>query len=107
MSALDGYWAAYGETLHRVRRDRPSTFAELKAILDRFHHGALADSAASAFFPSQSADDELWEALVDAGWSIEFGEAGYVYEAHHPVTGARFEFVEGDLYDRTPPLAGA
>ena len=101
MSALDGYWAAYDATLARVRSERPSTFAELKAMLDVFHHGALADSAASAFFPSQSADEELWEALADAGWSIEFGEAGYVYEARHPITGARFEFVEGDLYDRT------
>lgn len=97
MSALDGYWAAYDATLARVRAERPSTFAELKAILDEFHHGALA--AGDAFFPSQSADEELWEALVDAGWSIEFGEAGYVYEASFPATGARFEFVEGDLYD--------
>lgn len=105
MSALDGYWAAYDATLVRVRSERPSTFAELKAILDRFHHGALA--AGDAFFPSSSADEELWEALEDAGWLIEFGEASYVYEALHPATGARFEFVEGDLYNQTPPLAGA
>lgn len=104
MSALDGYWAAYDATLARVRSERPSTFAELKAILDGFHHGALQDGGAQAFFPSQSADEELWEALVDAGWSVEFGEASYVYEAQHP-SGARFEFVEGDLYDRTPPPA--
>lgn len=105
MSALDGYWAAYGLTLARVRKQRPSTFTELKAILDDFNHGALQDGGAQAFFPSQSGDEELWEALVDAGWSIDFGEAGYVYEARHPATGARFEFVEGDLYDRTPPPA--
>lgn len=99
MSALDGYWAAYDAVLANVRALRPSTFTGVKAILDEFHHGALA--AGDAFFPSQSADEELWEALQDAGWSIEFGEASYVYEAHHPVTGARFEFVEGDLYDRS------
>ena len=103
MSALDGYWAAYDRVLERVRVEMPSSFAALKVILDEFHHGALA--AGDAFFPSQSADEELWEALVDAGWSVEFGEASYVYEARHP-SGARFEFVEGDLYDRTPPPAG-
>lgn len=105
MSALDGYWAAYDATLARVRAEHPSTFAELKAILDDFNHGALA--AGEAFFPSQSADDELIDALWDAGWRTRSIEGGYWYEATHPATGARFEFVEGDLYDKTPPLAGA
>lgn len=97
MSALNDYWARYDATLALVRSERPRTFSHLKAILDRFEPASSGD----AFFPSQSADDELSDALVDAGWSIEFEEGGYVYTAHVSGSRARFQFVEGDLYDRT------
>lgn len=102
MSALNGYWARYDATLARVRAERPSTFAELKAILDTFERPSSGD----AFFPSQSADEELWEVLQDAGWRIEWVEGGYWYNARHSVSGARLEFIEGDLYDRTTPASG-
>ena len=97
MSALDGYWAAYDATLARVRAERPSTFAELKAILDGFRLASSGD----AFFPSQSADDELSDALMDVGWRLHFIDGGYVYEARNLLGVLQFEFVEGDLYDRT------
>lgn len=93
---LDGYWAAYDATLARVRNERPDTFAALKAILDAFH----APSSGDAFFPG-GADDDLADALADAGWSLHFTEGSYVYTARHPLTGAKVQHVEGDLYDQT------
>jgi hypothetical protein len=97
VSALDGYWARYDETLAMVREQRPVTFSHLRAILDRFEPASSGD----AFFPSQSADDELSDALADAGWRIDFQEGGYVYVAYNPLGALTFQFVEGDLYDRT------
>lgn len=101
--SLDAYWAMYDRTLARIRDERPDTFAALKAILDGFEPLSSGD----AFFPG-GADDDLADALHDAGWEIRFNEGTYVYMARHPVTRAKLHHVEGDLYDRTrvtPPTA--
>lgn len=103
MSWVSGYWSRYEATLARVRSERPQSFAALKAILDDFEPPSSGD----AFFPSQAADDELYDALMDAGWRVRFVEGGYVYEARNVLGVLQFEFVEGDLYDKSPPLAGA
>ena len=94
---LDEYWARYAATLDLVRTERPVTFSHLRAILDRFETASSGD----AFFPSQSADDELSDALEDIGWHIAFKEGDYVYEAYSPAGKLIFRFIEGDLYDRT------
>lgn len=96
-AALDAYWAAYDRTLARVRTERPNTFDALKAILDAYEPPSSGD----AFFPG-GADDDLADALHDAGWTLRFTEGVYVYTATHPTTGARLEHVEGDIYDQTP-----
>lgn len=93
---LDGYWAMYDATLARVRQEKPDTFGALKAILDGFQP----QSAADAFFPG-GADDDLADALHDAGWHIHFTEGTYTYIARHPRIGAKTQHVEGDLYDLT------
>ncbi|MDL5351589.1 DUF4314 domain-containing protein [Microbacterium sp. zg-YB36] len=97
MSGIEAYWVAYDATLTRVRTERPDTFAGLKAILDTFEP----PSSGQAFF-GDGADDQLSDALHDAGWRIDFIEATYLYTARHPNTGARARYVEGDLYDETP-----
>lgn len=94
---LSAYWDAYDATLVRVRADKPDTFAALKAILDRFH----GPSSGDAFFPG-GADDDLADALHDAGWELRFTEGVYVYTARHPRTGAKLQHVEGDIYDQSP-----
>jgi hypothetical protein len=96
MSAFDHYWRLYDVTLGRIRDEKPDTFDALKAILDRFHPPSSGD----AFFPG-GADDTLADALRDAGWAITWREGDYLWDAHHPLTGAKVEHVEGDLYDRT------
>jgi len=97
MGALDPYWAGYDAVLANVRALRPQTFPELQTILAEFH----APSSGDAFFPSNSADEELWEALEDAGWRVEFREGNYVYQAFNAAGVYVFEFFEGDLYDRS------
>lgn len=93
--SLRAYWAAYDATLTRIRQQQPDTFAKLKAILDDFEPPSSGD----AFFPG-GADDDLADALHDAGWSLHFTEGSYVYTARHPRTGAKLQHVEGDLYDQ-------
>lgn len=93
MSSLDGYWARYDHTLTTLRAERPSTFAGVKTILDRFE----APSSGDAFFPG-GADDDLASALADAGWTIRFGEGDYVWTGRHPQSGAVLQYVEGDVY---------
>lgn len=93
---LSAYWAAYDATLARVRKEQPDTFAALKSILDAFEPPSSGD----AFFPG-GADDDLADALHDAGWDLHFTEGSYVYTARHPRTGAKLQHVEGDLYDQT------
>lgn len=90
-------WAAYDRTLSRIRDERPETFADLKAILDEFQP----PSAGDAFFPG-GADDTLGDAMEDAGWYVTWREGDYLWDARHPLTRARIEHVEGDVYDRTP-----
>ncbi len=97
MVNLGAYWSAYDATLARVRSETPNTFEALKGILDSFEPPSSGD----AFFPGGS-DDDLADALIDAGWVLNFREGAFVYTAHHPDTGARLEHVEGDLYDRSP-----
>jgi hypothetical protein len=93
---LGAYWPTYDATLARVRSEKPDTFPKLKAILDTFEPPSSGD----AFLPG-GADDDLADALHDAGWALRFSEGAYVYRATHPTTGAKLEHVEGDLYDRT------
>lgn len=93
---LSAYWAAYHSTLARIRAERPDTFAGLKAILDTFEPLSSGD----AFFPSGT-DDDLADALHDAGWEIHFNKGTYVYMARHLRTRAKLHYIEGDLYNRT------
>lgn len=93
MSALDGYWARYDHTLAVIRAERPSSFATLKVILDRFE----SPSSGDAFFPG-GADDDLASALADAGWDLTWEDGDYVWSARHPLSGAVLRYVEGDVY---------
>jgi hypothetical protein len=90
---LAAYWEKYDATLARIVAERPTTFAELKAILDDFEPPSSGD----AFFPD-GADESLGEALNAAGWTVRYGEAVYVYRATSP-TGERLTYVEGDIYE--------
>lgn len=99
MSSNDPYWAGYAATLARIRRDKPTTFAQLRAIVDGFHP-VMGETLFSGdtFFPS-GGEDTLAAALRDAGWRRQFLEGNYWYVAQHPTTGATCTYIEGDLYE--------
>jgi hypothetical protein len=87
------FWSGYAATLARVRAERPSTVDGVAAILSCFQ----APSAGIAFF-GNNADDQLSDALADAGWQLQFLERDYLWEARHPGTGERLHCIEGDVY---------
>lgn len=87
------YWKRYDATLARIRAEMPTSFAGVKLILDVFE----APSSGDAFFPD-GADDQLADALSDAGWYVELIEGTYLYRAIHP-SGAVLTYVEGDVYE--------
>jgi hypothetical protein len=97
---LASYWALYDATLGRIRQEKPTTFDQLKSILDSFEP----PSSAQAFFPD-GADDTLMSAVQDAGWEVIWADAYYHYRARCQATGAAFEYVEGDLYDESAKAA--
>lgn len=90
---LDMYWKRYEQTLATVVAERPSTGAGLKLILDRFEPPSSGDM----FFPG-GADETLADALMVAGWSVDFEEGDYLYTAVHPASGAVLQYVEGDVF---------
>lgn len=99
MGSNDPYWNGYAATLTRVRNEKPSTFAALRAIIDAFHPvmgGTL--FSGDTFFPS-GGEDTLAAALRDAGWRRRFIEGSYYYLAQHATTGATLTYIEGDLYE--------
>ena len=99
MGSNDAYWKGYAETLDRVRNEKPTTFAALKAIIDSFHP-VMGDILFSGdtFFPS-GGEDTLAQALREAGWRRRFLEGSYYYLAVHPESGAVCTYIEGDLYE--------
>ncbi|MGN6325793.1 hypothetical protein [Pseudolysinimonas sp.] len=95
MGALNGFWAHIDDQLRRIREEKPDTFEKLKEVLDP-------PSSGDAFFAGSGGDDQLGDAMSDAGWMVHWQEGDYLWVAHHPITGAQIEYVEGDVYDRTP-----
>ncbi|QEE61598.1 hypothetical protein FVA74_08420 [Salinibacterium sp. dk2585] len=91
--SLDMYWKRYDQTLALIRAEKPTTFAGVKLILDRFEPPSSGD----AFFPG-GADDTLADAMNDAGWSVKLEEGDYLWTAVHPYSGAVVQHVEGDVY---------
>jgi hypothetical protein len=95
---LDAFWAGYRLTLERVRVERPVTLDHLATILNAFQ----APQAGRAFF-GNNADDQLGDAVADAGWVVHYVEGDYVWEAGHPASGEWIHYIEGDVYEGRHP----
>lgn len=91
------FWTAIADQLATIRTNRPTTVAQIIEILG----GSAAANAGDAFFAGSGGDDQLWDALSDAGWSIHPKEGSYYYTATHPTTGQTLTYIEGDVYDNT------
>lgn len=55
------------------------------------------DGKAEGFFAGGGGDDDMWDALDDAGWEIVWAEADYYYAMRAP-NGDVITYVEGDVY---------
>lgn len=86
------YWPAHLAALARVRRERPRTFEAVKAILDTF----VPPSRAEAFFPDGGFDN-LADALLAAGWQVEFDEATHAFRAWNPQDYKGLVYDHGDI----------
>ncbi|MGP6177855.1 hypothetical protein ACTU6U_11210 [Microbacterium sp. A196] len=91
MNAED-FWPAHLAVLSRVRRERPRTFEAVKAILDTFSP----PSRGEAFFPDGGFDN-LADALLAAGWGVEFDEATHAFRAWHPGDHDGLIYDHGDI----------
>ncbi|RMB57262.1 hypothetical protein [Tessaracoccus antarcticus] len=91
------FWTAIADQLATIRTNRPTTVAEIIETLG----GSAAASAGDAFFAGSGGDDQLWDALEEAGWRIHPIEGAYYYTATHPATGQSLTYIEGDVYDNT------
>ncbi len=91
------FWNTISDQLTTIRNTQPTTVAQVTEILG----GSAAASAGDAFFAGSGGDDQLSEALDDAGWKIRGIEFPYYYTATHPATGETLTYIEGDVYDNT------
>lgn len=98
---MDAYWTKYDQTLARVVSERPTTFDDLKVILDSFEP----PSSGEAFFPG-GADETLGHALTAAGWRVNYREGDYVWVARSAFSGELITYVEGDLYRGDQTMKG-
>ncbi len=96
-TAPRSFWSVIADQLASIRTNRPTTVAEVITILG----GSAAASAGDAFFAGSGGDDQLGEALSDAGWSLKRIEGDYYFTATHPTTGETLTYIEGDVYDNT------
>ena len=97
---LSTIWAAIAAQLDLIRTKRPTTVAEVGRILGS--DPQLAAGGTIAFFAGSGGDDQLVDALMDAGWNIDWIDGDYHYTATHPATGQMLNYVEGDIFEIAP-----
>lgn len=98
----DDFWPAHFVVLARVRRERPRSFEALKVILDTF----TPPSRGEAFFPVGGFDN-LADALLAAGWEVEFQEATHAFRAWHPSSRTGLAYDHGDIRPVPAPMEEA
>lgn len=91
------FWNTITAQLAAIREDKPTTTAGIIEILG----GSAGASAGDAFFAGSGGDDQLVDALQDAGWRIRWISSPYYYTATHPITGDSLTYTEGDVDDNS------
>lgn len=92
----DPFWTAVEDYLAEVRRSG-GTQEVIDLTLQYFPDQHYKDGAADAFFPGSGGDDQLYDALEDAGWKFLVVEAEYSFTAKAPDKTV-LKYVEGDIY---------
>lgn len=90
----DPFWGTVAQFLNTVRvaTDAASVVATARTM---FKDDQPANSR-QAFFPGSGGNEQLSEALSDAGWTFTFIEGGYYYTATAP-NGSALTYIEGDI----------
>lgn len=101
-NALSDYWTAIEEAAARLTLHRPTTSAQVVAILTESDPSdpSMHDGNAAAFWSGDNAGHSLAGILSAAGWRFEWVEASYYWQMRHPLTGDVLAYIEGDVYDR-------
>lgn len=89
------FWAGIDAQHQQIRTTKPTTS---EAIIEILGGAQPAISDGDAFFAGWGGEDQLHDALMDAGWTIAWIEAPYCYTATHPATGDGITYIEGDVY---------
>jgi len=100
------FWTHVNDYLNQARTTE--SIAELVAITRVYfspERSFYADPKAAAYFPGSGGEEQLRDALADAGWRIKTIEGDYWWCSKGPLDAGRqiaLEYIEGDLYIRTP-----
>jgi hypothetical protein len=89
MKAMDGFWAEIDRQLEELRTAR--TVEDVMRVL------AGDEAAEVGFFAGGGGDGSVYEALMEAGWSTAWWEAGYFWAARCPDNRGGITYVEGDI----------
>lgn len=98
---MDNYWSQCNATVEAVKTQRPDTTIALIALL-RSHDPMSDGISGDAFWSASNGGDELWPLLMQGGWRFVECEADYFWTMRHPRTHDVVQYIEGDVYDRTP-----
>lgn len=94
-----GFWPQIKHQLDRIVAEKPSTFDDVRAILNDPAYTALEpkESPNSAFFSGSGGDDTLYEALRLAGWQVRLYKATYHYVMSNLLSNETLTYTEGDV----------
>lgn len=94
--SLDFYWEQLEAERKALARIKPTTAAEVVAILKEYdpqRDGISGD----AFSSSANDGGSLAEDLAPAGWWMDWSESDCYYVLRHESTGETLTYIEGDV----------
>lgn len=89
---LDNFWAAIDAQLADLKTAK--TADDVVRVLGGRHPDS---PGADAFFAGSGGDGSVYGALIEAGWTPAWSEAGYFYVMRAP-DGSMITYVEGDIF---------
>lgn len=91
---MSDFWDTIDRQLDHLERDRPTTAAQVIAILNQYS----TPSAGQAFFAGSGGDRQLMDAMFNTGWRIARPSPHYYWVMIHPETDDKITYIEGDVY---------
>ena len=95
--SVDTYWTKVAAVREALAEAKPSTAAEVIAILKE-HDPMTIHLTGDAFYSGSGDGGSLAEDLEAAGWRYAWAEADYYYVIRHEGTGEALTYIEGDVY---------